>query len=113
MNEELYGDKRLQSLLSEVGEEVVSKEVVSEEDDAVSEASSEDASVTETTTEEDSVAEVSAEEDEKEFAAKEGEAPADYVVEEVCERVLADVRKFTVGAEQSDDITMLCIQYLG
>ena len=113
VNEELYGDKRLQSLLSEVGEEVVSKEVVSEEDDAVSGASSEDASVTETTTEEDSVAEVSAEEDEKEFAAKEGEAPADYVVEEVCDRVLADVRKFTAGAEQSDDITMLCIQYLG
>ena len=27
--------------------------------------------------------------------------------------VIADVRKFTDGAEQSDDITMLCVRYLG
>ncbi len=31
----------------------------------------------------------------------------------VCELVSADVAKFVNGAEQSDDITMLCIRYLG
>ena len=35
------------------------------------------------------------------------------IVEPVCDAVLADIRKFTKGAEQSDDITMLCIRYLG
>ncbi len=31
----------------------------------------------------------------------------------VCELVTADIEKFVQGAEQSDDITMLCIRYLG
>ena len=31
----------------------------------------------------------------------------------VCDAVIADVRKFTDGAEQSDDITMLCVRYMG
>lgn len=31
----------------------------------------------------------------------------------VCEMVAADVSRFVQGAEQSDDITMLCIRYLG
>ena len=31
----------------------------------------------------------------------------------VCELVSKDVEKFTNGAEQSDDITMLCVRYLG
>ena len=31
----------------------------------------------------------------------------------VCDMVIADVVRFTDGAEQSDDITMLCIRYLG
>ena len=35
------------------------------------------------------------------------------IVEPVCDAVLADIRKFTKGAEQSDDITMLGIRYLG
>ena len=35
------------------------------------------------------------------------------VVEPVCQAVLADVQTFTNGAEQSDDITMLCVRYLG
>jgi sigma-B regulation protein RsbU (phosphoserine phosphatase) len=35
------------------------------------------------------------------------------VAEPVCDAVLADVRKFTDGAEQSDDITMLCVRYMG
>ena len=35
------------------------------------------------------------------------------ITEPVCDAVIADVRKFTDGAEQSDDITMLCVRYLG
>ena len=35
------------------------------------------------------------------------------IAEPVCDMVTADVAKFTNGAEQSDDITMLCIRYLG
>ena len=35
------------------------------------------------------------------------------VVEPVCSMVSEDLAKFTAGAEQSDDITMLCIRYLG
>ena len=31
----------------------------------------------------------------------------------VCEMVSADIREFTRGAEQSDDITMLCVKYTG
>ncbi|MCR5097425.1 MAG: SpoIIE family protein phosphatase [Lachnospiraceae bacterium] len=31
----------------------------------------------------------------------------------VCEMVSADIEQFVQGAEQSDDITMLCIRYLG
>ena len=31
----------------------------------------------------------------------------------VCELVSADINRFVQGAEQSDDITMLCIRYLG
>ncbi len=31
----------------------------------------------------------------------------------VCEMVTADVENFVKGAEQSDDITMLCVRYLG
>ena len=31
----------------------------------------------------------------------------------VCDMVVADISKFTDGAEQSDDITMLCVRYLG
>ncbi len=31
----------------------------------------------------------------------------------VCEMVSADIERFVQGAEQSDDITMLCIRYLG
>lgn len=35
------------------------------------------------------------------------------IAEYVCRRVLSDVAEFSNGAEQSDDITMLCIRYLG
>ena len=35
------------------------------------------------------------------------------IPEIVCETVAADIEKFVNGAEQSDDITMLCIRYLG
>lgn len=35
------------------------------------------------------------------------------IVEPVCSMVSEDIAKFTAGAEQSDDITMLCIRYLG
>ena len=35
------------------------------------------------------------------------------IVEPVCRMVAADVEKFTDGAEQSDDITMLCVRFLG
>ncbi|MBR5091559.1 MAG: SpoIIE family protein phosphatase [Ruminiclostridium sp.] len=35
------------------------------------------------------------------------------IAEPVCDMVIADVAGFTEGAEQSDDITMLCIRYLG
>ena len=35
------------------------------------------------------------------------------VVESVCKTVSTDIEKFTSGAEQSDDITMLCIRFLG
>ena len=31
----------------------------------------------------------------------------------VCSLVSGDIAAFTAGAEQSDDITMLCIRYLG
>lgn len=31
----------------------------------------------------------------------------------VCEMVTADIDSFVQGAEQSDDITMLCVRYLG
>ena len=31
----------------------------------------------------------------------------------VCEMVSADVHRFVADAEQSDDITMLCVKYLG
>ena len=31
----------------------------------------------------------------------------------VCSLVSGDIAAFTVGAEQSDDITVLCIRYLG
>ena len=35
------------------------------------------------------------------------------IAEPVCNMVTADVAAFTNGAEQSDDITMLCIRYIG
>ena len=35
------------------------------------------------------------------------------ISESVCDMVITDVKKFTDGAEQSDDITMLCVRYLG
>lgn len=35
------------------------------------------------------------------------------IVEPVCSMVSEDLAKYTAGAEQSDDITMLCIRYLG
>lgn len=35
------------------------------------------------------------------------------IVEPICRTVADDIARFTVGAEQSDDITMLCIRYLG
>ena len=35
------------------------------------------------------------------------------IVEPICSTVAEDIAKFTAGAEQSDDITMLCIRYLG
>ena len=35
------------------------------------------------------------------------------ISQSVCDKVLADVNKYVNGAEQSDDITMLCIRYLG
>ena len=35
------------------------------------------------------------------------------LVEAVCDMVSADVDRFVQGAEQSDDITMLCVRYLG
>ena len=35
------------------------------------------------------------------------------VVSAVCETVSEDIDRFVKGAEQSDDITMLCIRYLG
>ena len=35
------------------------------------------------------------------------------ITEPVCSIVAQDIAKFTAGAEQSDDITMLCIRYLG
>ncbi len=35
------------------------------------------------------------------------------LVENVCRSVAEDIDSFTNGAEQSDDITMLCIRYLG
>ena len=38
---------------------------------------------------------------------------ANGIVEPVCDMVTADVTKFTNGAEQSDDITMLCVRFLG
>ncbi len=38
---------------------------------------------------------------------------ANGIAEPVCEMVTADVTKFTNGAEQSDDITMLCVRFLG
>ena len=38
---------------------------------------------------------------------------ANGIAETVCDMVTADVTKFTNGAEQSDDITMLCVRYLG
>ena len=31
----------------------------------------------------------------------------------LCEMVTADIKRFVKDAEQSDDITMLCIRYLG
>ncbi|MCR5675349.1 MAG: serine/threonine-protein phosphatase [Lachnospiraceae bacterium] len=34
------------------------------------------------------------------------------LVGSICKMVTADVTKYTIGAEQSDDITMLCIRYL-
>ena len=33
------------------------------------------------------------------------------IAESVCKAVRADIEQFTDGAEQSDDITMLCIRY--
>ncbi len=38
---------------------------------------------------------------------------ANGIAETVCDMVTADVTKFTNGAEQSDDITMLCVRFLG
>lgn len=35
------------------------------------------------------------------------------MAEAICERVIKGVSEHTAGAEQSDDITMLCIRYLG
>ena len=35
------------------------------------------------------------------------------IVESVCKTVKDDIDTFTQGAEQSDDITMLCIRYTG
>ncbi|MBR4341520.1 MAG: SpoIIE family protein phosphatase [Lachnospiraceae bacterium] len=35
------------------------------------------------------------------------------ITEAVCEMVIRDVKQFTEGAEQSDDITMLCLRYIG
>ena len=31
----------------------------------------------------------------------------------VCELVTADIERFVRGAEQSDDITMLCVRWIG
>ena len=35
------------------------------------------------------------------------------ITQPVCSIVAKDIAKFTAGAEQSDDITMVCIRYLG
>ena len=35
------------------------------------------------------------------------------LAEPICTAVAKDISEYTVGAEQSDDITMLCIRYLG
>ena len=40
-------------------------------------------------------------------------APNNSLAASVCNLVSGDIAAFTAGAEQSDDITMLCIRYLG
>ena len=48
------------------------------------------------------------------FGDKYSEKPSDtLIVESVCRTVEDDINLFTDGAEQSDDITMLCIRYIG
>ena len=48
------------------------------------------------------------------FGDKYSEKPSDtLIVESVCRTVEDDINLFTEGAEQSDDITMLCIRYIG
>ena len=42
-----------------------------------------------------------------------GEFQKNEIVECVCKTVKDDIDAFTQGAEQSDDITMLCIRYTG
>ena len=42
-----------------------------------------------------------------------GEFQKDEIVKSVCKTVGDDIALFTEGAEQSDDITMLCIRYIG
>ena len=48
------------------------------------------------------------------FGDKYLENPSDTLIaESVCRTVKDDIDRFTDGAEQSDDITMLCIRYIG
>ncbi len=48
------------------------------------------------------------------FGTEEPEPSSDHgITASVCRLVSGDIAAFTAGAEQSDDITMLCIRYLG
>ena len=48
------------------------------------------------------------------FGTEEPEPSSDHgITASVCRLVSGDLAAFTAGAEQSDDITMLCIRYLG
>lgn len=48
------------------------------------------------------------------FGTEEPEPSSDHgITASVCRLVSRDIAAFTAGAEQSDDITMLCIRYLG
>ena len=48
------------------------------------------------------------------FGTEEPEPSSDHgITASVCRLVSEDLAAFTAGAEQSDDITMLCIRYLG